>query len=283
VQDRILFYTQTHAWSWNKTYLPYSDEYIKSHYAQIDVVTKKHFTTRDLTASMQRASSGQLYEWKGIRPASSRCWAYTKEKMEEFEAEGSLIYSPSGMPRLRLYLDEMPGVSCDDIWTDIPPINSQSNERLGYPTQKPIALLDRIIQASSNKGDVIFDPFCGCGTTIYSALKNGRQWIGCDVAILPIHLIQHELTERYRLVEGIHFVIDGIPVSVEQARELFRHDPFQFQHWLVERSGGFPMQKKVADRGIDGRIYFETKKGLKDMVLSVKGGAIHPTDINQWC
>lgn len=279
VQDRILFYTQTSIWTWNKPYIPYSDDYTQSHYGQIDVTTKRRFTTRDLTASMQRASSGQLYEWQGIRTTPSRCWAYTKEKMEEFETEGRLVYSSSGMPRLKLYLDEMPGVPCDDIWTDIPPINSQSKDRLGYPTQKPIALLERIIQASSNKDSVVFDPFCGCGTTIYAALKHERQWIGCDIAILPIHLIQHELTEHYRLVEGTHFLIDGIPVSVEQAQTLFQHDPFQFQHWLVERIGGFPMQKKVADRGIDGRIYFDTKSGLKDMVLSVKGGTIHPTDI----
>jgi hypothetical protein len=151
---------------------------------------------------------------------------------------------------------------------------------LGYPTQKPIALLDRIIQSSTNKGEVVFDPFCGCGTTIYSAVKNDRIWLGCDIAILSIKLVREILAgEQYRLVEGTHFDVTGIPVSVEQAQELFKEVPFQFQHWLVERIGGFPMQKKVADKGIDGRMYFDTSDGLRSMVLSVKGGKIRPTDL----
>jgi len=152
----------------------------------------------------------------------------------------------------------------------VKPIHNISTERLGYPTQKPIALLDRIIQASTNKGDVIFDPFCGCGTTICSAVKNDRNWIGCDVAILAIKLIREILTgDDFRLVEGVHFDVRGIPVSAEQAEELFK---------LVERIGGFPT-KKIGDKGIDGRMYFETKEGLKCMVLSVKGGGIRPTDL----
>jgi hypothetical protein len=166
-----------------------------------------------------------------------------------------------------------------DVITDISPINSQAQERLGYPTQKPIALLDRIIQVSTNKGNVVFDPFCGCGTTIYSAEKNARKWIGCDVAILSIKLVRETLIgEKYRLVEGHDFDVDGIPVSVEQAEELFKRDPFQFEHWIVERVGGFPT-KKTGDKGVDGRMYFETKEGLKCMVLSVKGGSIRPTDL----
>jgi len=182
-----------------------------------------------------------------------------------------------GIPEFKLYLPK--GQAIQDMVLDIPPINSQAKERLGYPTQKPIALLDRIISASSNKGEVIFDPFCGCGTTIYSVVKNDRKWVGCDIAILSIRLVRDILTERYRLAEGTHFDVDGVPVSVEQAEELFRRNPFQFQHWAVERCGGFPMQKKGADRGIDGRLYFETQHGLKAMVLSVKGGNVRPTDI----
>jgi hypothetical protein len=173
----------------------------------------------------------------------------------------------------------MKGVPLQHIWTDIPPVNPQASERLGYPTQKPIALLKRIILCSSNKGDVVFDPFCGCGTTIYAAHETERKWIGCDIAILSIKLIREVLSERYRLVEGTNFEVDGIPVSVEQAEELFKRDPFQFQHWVVERVGGFPMQKKVADRGIDGRMYFEADKELSEMVMSVKGGKVRPTDV----
>jgi hypothetical protein len=108
---------------------------------------------------------------------------------------------------------------------------------------------------------------------------NERDWIGCDIAILSVKLIQDILTSRYRLVEGLHFEVDGIPVSVEQAEDLFHRDPFQFQHWAVERVGGFPTQKKVADKGVDGRIYFETREAMRSMVMSVKGGKIRPTDI----
>ena len=165
------------------------------------------------------------------------------------------------------------GAIQNDWWSDVTPLLSPtSKERLGYPTQKPITLLNRIILASSNPGDTVFDPFCGCGTTIYSAEKNNRKWIGCDIAILAIKLIRHKLEEKYNLVEGTHFVVDGIPVSIEQAEDLFKRDPFQFQHWFIELVGGFPIQKKVADKGIDGKLYFETGNGLKEMVLSVKGG-----------
>jgi hypothetical protein len=154
-----------------------------------------------------------------------------------------------------------------------------AKERLGYPTQKPLVLLERIIKASSNKGDIIFDPFCGCGTSVYAAHLNNRKWIGCDIAILAIQLVQDVLKGRYNLSEGSDYTVDGIPVTVEQAIMLFEQDPFQFQHWAIEYVGGFCTNKKTQDQGIDGRIYYETPHGLKDMVLSVKGGHIGPTDI----
>lgn len=199
-----------------------------------------------------------------------------------YTPDAGLIHWPAkqgGMPQGKRLLEDAKGVPLQDVWTDIKPIHNIASERMGYPTQKPIALLDRIIQSSTNKGEVVFDPFCGCGTTIYSAVRNERKWIGCDIAILSIKLIREILTgEDYRLVEGVHFDVDGIPVSVEQGEELFKRDPFQFEHWLVERIGGFPT-KKTGDKGIDGRMYFETREGLKAMVLSVKGGVIRPTDV----
>jgi hypothetical protein len=181
---------------------------------------------------------------------------------------------------LKRYLDEQKGVPLQDVWNDIKPIHNMASDRLGYPTQKPLELLDRIICASTKVGDVVFDPFCGCGTTIYSAVKNDRKWIGCDIAILSIKLVKEILTEKYRQVEGKNFDVDGIPTSVEGAVELFSKDPSTFQNWFVERVGGFPMQKKSSDRGIDGRIYFETQAGLREMVIQVKGGrTIRPTDV----
>ena len=141
-----------------------------------------------------------------------------------------------------------------------------------------MALLDRIIRSSSNEGDVVFDPFCGCGTTVYAAEQAKRRWIGCDIAVLAVRLIEGQLLERYGLVEGEHYEEHGIPNSVESAKALFSHDPFQFEHWAVEYVGGFPT-KKTSDKGGDGRIYFETRNNLGVMVLSVKGGTIRPTDI----
>jgi len=183
-----------------------------------------------------------------------------------------------GMPRGKRFLEDAPGTPLQDVWTDIKPIHNISRDRLGYPTQKPMALLERIILSSTNKGDVVFDPFCGCGTTIYAAQGLGRRWIGCDIAILAIRLIEQQLSERYQLTEDIDYVVDGIPNSVESAKELWDHDKFQFERWAVERVGGFPT-KKTGDKGIDGRIYCEAHRGLRVMVLSVKGGNIRPTDV----
>jgi len=163
------------------------------------------------------------------------------------------------------------GVRENDVW-QIPILNSQSKERLGYPTQKPIALLDRIIKASCPPDGVVFDPFCGCGTTLYSAINNQRKWIGCDIAILPIRLIKHQLIEKYRLVERENFIIDGIPVSFEQAEVLMKSSPHQFQHWAIEQVNGLPTKKKSGDRGIDGKLFIDTKDTLKEMIISVKGG-----------
>jgi site-specific DNA-methyltransferase (adenine-specific) len=272
VQDRILFYSVTDDWVWNQIYLPYSTEYVRSHYGQIDPANGLQFTTRDLTASMQRASSGQLYEWKGFRPPPSRCWAYAKENMEEFESKGLLVYSERGMPRLKLYLNRMPGTPCDDLWSDIPPINSQAQERLGYPTQKPLALLERIITASSNEGDIILDPFCGCGTTIHAAQKLKREWIGIDITHLAISLIEKRLKDAF---PGIAFEVHGTPKDLEGARDLALRDKYQFQWWAVSLVNAVPFagKKKGADSGIDGLIYFKPEgKTTEKAIVSVKGG-----------
>jgi DNA methylase len=168
-----------------------------------------------------------------------------------------------------------------DVWTDIPPINSRAHERLGYPTQKPIALLQRIIRISSNEGDVVFDPFSGCGTAICAAHLANRKWIGCDIAILSVQIVREVLLRRYGLQEGQDYEVSGVPLSVEGAHELFTRDPHQFQHWAVELAGGFCSARQSGDRGIDGRIYFETAAGLRSMVISVKGGRLSPAYIRE--
>ncbi len=296
VHDVILHYTMSDSYTWNKVYQPYEAGYIESKYRHKDA--RGVFQDVSLTGpGMSKGDSGQ--PWRGFNPTDKgRHWAIpreigsnipnfasltTQEKLDALDA-ARLIYWPkkggvASFPRVKQYPGK--GNPIQDVITDIGAINSQAGERLGYPTQKPGALLDRIIQASSNPGDVVFDPFCGCGTTIYSAVRNGREWKGCDIAILSVKLVRETLaSDKYRLVEGHDFVVDGIPTSVEGAQELFRKDPSTFQKWFAERVGGFPMTRMSGDRGIDGRIYFETTDGLREMVLQVKGGKhVRPTDI----
>ncbi len=219
------------------------------------------------------------YEYKGYDPPA-KGWRVSRKVMETLDAEGRLAFPkhPDGRIARKHYLREQKGAKIGDVWTDIAPLQASSPERLGYPTQKPKALLDRVIRASSKEGDVVFDPFCGCGTTIYAAEESGRKWIGCDIAILAVRLVEHQLSERYGLVEGVNYEEHGIPNSVDSAKALWDHDPFQFEHWATEYVGGFPT-KKTGDKGIDGRIYFEMKKDLGVMVLSVKGGNVRPTDV----
>ena len=280
IADIILYYVRPGKVTWNSIYQPYGPAQLKR-FRHPDKGGRR-YKLENLTAPRPDSESGK-FNWRGTTPGPSRGWGYNLEQLEEWWDTGRIHTKKDGTPRmdgLKVYLDESEGKPLQNIWTDIPRIPNTSSERLGYPTQKPMKLLDRIILASSNPGDVVFDPFCGCGTTIYSADKNNREWIGCDIAILAIRLVRDILKKRHKLTEGRDFEIDGIPVSVEQALHLFKRDPFQFQHWVVERAGGFPMQKKVADRGIDGRLYFEVdKKDYRSMVLSVKGGNIRPTDI----
>lgn len=281
IHDVILFYSMSdQSFVWNPQYQPYEESYLDMFFDQTDDAGRR-WKRSDLTgAGTRNGETGKL--WRGIDiTAKGRHWAYPPSELDRLDKQGRVHWPKKvgGMPRLKQYPEDLKGVPLQDVWTDIKPLHNRAEERLGYPTQKPVTLLRRIISSSTNKGDVVFDPFCGCGTTIYAAQELERKWIGCDIAILSIKLIREILTgEKYRLVEGKSFKVDGIPVSAEQAEELFKRDPFQFEHWLVERVGGFPT-KKTGDKGIDGRMYFETKAGLKAMVLSVKGGNIRPTDV----
>ncbi len=278
VKDSLLFYSRSQEWTWNQPYIAYSPEYVESHYGQTEAGTGRRFTTRDLTASVQRASKGQLYEWRGFRPPETRVWAYTKDKMEEFDHDGRLVHSPRGMPRLKLYLDEMPGTPCDDVWVDIPPINSQAEERLGYPTQKPEALLERVIRASSDEGDTVLDPFCGCGTAVAVAQQMRRRWIGIDITHLAVGLIKHRLRHAARLEPGTGYRVVGEPTDLAGAATLGAEDPYQFQWWALGQVGARPVeQRQGADRGVDGRLYFHddaTGGSTKQIILSVKAGHV---------
>ena len=173
---------------------------------------------------------------------------------------------------LKRYLEESPGISALDVITDVPPLNNVARERLGYPTQKPLALLERLIAASSNEGDVVLDPFCGCGTAVHAAQKLGRQWIGIDITHLAISLIERRLKDAF---PGIEFEVHGTPQDYEGARDLALRDKYQFQWWALSLIDAQPYagKKKGADSGIDGVIYFKSDaRTTERIIVSVKGG-----------
>jgi DNA modification methylase len=193
VHDVILFYSKNPESKWNEITLPQSEENAKGHDLMHD--EKGLYRVSDLSGAGQ--GPARSFGGKVFQPPAGRHWQFDQAGMDELWADGRIIFSKNGNPRLKTYLKDLPGVSVRDIWTDIEPVNSGAAERLGYPTQKPVALLERIIQASSNPGDVVLDPFCGCGTTIDAAEKLGRDWIGIDVTQLAISLIKNRLQDTY--------------------------------------------------------------------------------------
>ncbi len=225
-----------------------------------------------LPAPGQGSRGHPQYEFLGV----TRFWRYNETKMRQLHHEGRIEFRPQGdVPRLKVYLDDAPGVAIGDVWTDVRGMFNFGNEMLGYPTQKPEALLERIVAASSNEGDVVLDPFCGCGTTISAAQKLNRQWIGIDITHLAITLIRSRLTDTF--VGKAEYEVIGEPVSVPDATALAAADPYQFQWWALGLVGARPVeQKKGADRGIDGRIYFHVGDGKsRQVILSVKAGKLH--------
>jgi site-specific DNA-methyltransferase (adenine-specific) len=270
VTDNILYFTKSEKPQWNQLFIPYSEKHIQSKFTFKDP-DGRLFTTSDLRNPGVRPNL--MYEYKGYKPHQNG-WAVSREKMEQYDREGRLWLPPtkSGRIRLKRYLDEQPGQRIQNLWDDIPPINSQAQERLGYPTQKPLSLLERIINASSNQGDLVLDPFCGCGTTIHAAQKLERNWIGIDITHLAISLIEKRLKDAF---PGIKYEVHGTPTDVDGARALAQQDKYQFQWWAVSLVDAVPYggKKKGADSGIDGYIYFKPDgKTTEKAVVSVKGG-----------
>jgi hypothetical protein len=208
----------------------------------------------------------------------SRHWRYTKEKMGKLIAEGRVVQSkPGAVPAYKRYLDEMPGVQIQDIWTDIGPIGAHAQERLGYPTQKPETLLERIICSSSSEGDLVLDPFCGCGTTVQVAQRLNRRWIGIDITHLAIGLIKKRLSDSFGPEIKSTYDVIGEPTDLAGAGQLAAENKYQFQWWALGLVGARPNeQKKGADRGIDGRLYFHDDKSgdSKQIIFSVKAGGV---------
>lgn len=278
VHDVLLFFSKGVKYGWSQQFAPYSQEYLEMFFDQIDESGRRYFR-RYLTASMSRASKGQLYTWHGITPPPSRCWSMAKEKMDELEAAGRIHWpkKQGGMPQLKLYPEDQPGVPLSDIWADLKTMHNLSTERLGYPTQKPEALLERIVRASSNESDVVLDPFCGCGTTVQVAQRLDRRWIGIDITHLAIGLIKKRLSDAFGAEIKSTYDVIGEPTDYEGAAALAAEDKYQFQWWALGQVGARPVdQKKGADRGIDGRLYFhddQTGKS-KQIIFSVKAGNV---------
>ncbi|MCL4343905.1 MAG: restriction endonuclease [Nitrososphaerota archaeon] len=274
VHDIILFYSKGDNWTWNNQFQQYDQKYLSSHYNLKD----KNGKYLQLTALIA-PGKGYVYEWKGV----TKNWRLPKESMEKLESEGRLYYTKNGTARYIRYLDEMPGTPLQDVWTDIPPINSQAKERLGYPTQKPLELLERIIKASSNEGDVVLDPFCGCGTALDAAEKLHRHWIGIDITHLAINVIRKRLKDRY---PNVNFVTIGEPTDLAGARELAQNDRYQFQWWALALVDAVPFneKKKGADTGIDGVIYNPARGIGKDYygVVQVKSGHVNSAQIRDF-
>jgi DNA modification methylase len=250
IHDVILLYTSGPKATFHTKYMPYDQEYIETHYRYVEEGTGRRYRKGDLTAN--KPGGDTEYEWKGVRPYTGRYWAYSKEKMEEFERQGRLVYTRTGMPEYKRYLDEMPGRPLQDVWDDIPPLNSQAAERLGYPTQKPLALLERIIGVSSNPGEVVLDAFCGCGTALVAAERLDRRWIGIDVSPTACRVMAQRLRDVCKLREGKGFFLRDLPRSEKHLREM---PHFEFENWAVIALGGIPNRAQVGDMGIDGRIF----------------------------
>jgi DNA modification methylase len=264
VHETIFFYTKSDAFTFNIQYAAYDQQYIDTYYRHQDPDGRR-FMSGDLVG---HKGVNPEYEWKGI----TRPWRYPKHRLEELYAAGKLFLTKNNFPRYKRYLDEMPGMPAQSVWTDIFPIVSWSQEGLGYQTQKPETLLERIIKASSNEGDVVLDPFCGCGTAVVVAQKLNRRWIGIDITHLAIGLIKWRLKN---LSPFPAFKVVGEPKDLTGATELANQNKYQFQWWAVSLVGGQPYgeKKKGADTGIDGYLYFmDEKNKIKKAIISVKAG-----------
>ncbi len=303
IHDVLLFYSKSENYTWNRVYEALDPNYIEKCYRFQDERGRYHLVT--LTgAGTTKGDSGM--PWKGVDPTQvGRHWAVpqplveqvvgreraqqmsVQEKLDALEAAGYIVWPKKGrVPRYKRYLEMSAGNPIQDVITDIQPIGAHARERLGYPTQKPLALLERIIQASSNEGDTVLDPFCGCGTAIVAAHKLKRQWIGIDITHLAIALIKYRLSDMFDLKEGKDYRVIGEPTTVADARALALQDRDEFQKWaigLIPRA--FPyQQKKGADTGIDGMLYFtdNPREHPKKVVIQVKSGRVGVKDIRDF-
>jgi DNA modification methylase len=283
VTDTILFYTKGKSNTWNQQYIPYDEEYINRDYRRVGEDGRR-YRIDNLQGPGGAAKGNPFYEVMGV----SRYWRYSKEKMQELIEKGRIIQTrPGAVPQYKRYLDEMPGMPVQNFWDDIPVINNRSKEKLGYPTQKPEALLERILNASSKEGDLILDAYCGCGTSTSVAQRLKRQWIGIDITYQSISLVLRRLEKTFGKKALDHITLNGIPRDMDSAVALAhkKDDRLrkEFEKWAVltyTNNRAIINDKKGADRGIDGTAYFMTSKtDNAKIVFQVKSGGIKRSDV----
>ena len=277
VADILLFYTKTDRYSFDQQFTPYSREYMETFYRHIEPETGRRYSLVSLTGPGGAAKGNPQYEVMGV----TRYWRYSRERMQELVDKGLVVQpKPGAVPRHKYYLDEGRGVPIQSVWDDIGNLQAFARETLGYPTQKPLALLNRIIEASSNPGDVVLDPFCGCGTAIHSAQNLGRQWIGIDICVNACKIIEQRLRSHFDSIwTAVEFI--GIPRILDHAKTLADLDKFRFERWAASLVDGMEANKKQrGDGGIDGWGRLAVKKGqFIDIVSQVKGGHTGPGDV----
>lgn len=243
IHDTILFYTKSDDYTFNVKFNPLSASTSDKWYRHVEAETGRRYNMADLTAA--KPGGDTKYEWHGVKPPAGRYWAYSKEKMAELESKELIVYSKSRKPYMKRYLDESKGVPLQDWWDDISMLRGiQKGERLGYPTQKPEALLRRILEVSANPTDIVLDPFCGCGTAIAVAHQLGMRWVGIDVSPTACKLMAKRLRGLRAKVAEV-----GLPRTVAQLKEI---PPFEFQNWVNEKLYARPSPRKSGDMGIDG-------------------------------
>lgn len=278
VHDVLLFYSRSDSITFNKQHEPYTADYVAERFRFSDPDGRR-WAEQNLSSPNPRPNLTYPFTAKnGITYAPpTNGWKYTHDRMRALDDAGELHYPAKVGGRLRLknYLDDLPGVPAQDVWADLTSIGGSSAERLGYPTQKPEALLERIILASSNEGDVVLDPFCGCGTAVAVAQRLKRRWIGIDITHLAVTLMKHRLRDAFG--DAAKFRVVGEPTDLAGAATLAESDPYQFQWWALGLVGARPVEgKKGADKGIDGRLYFHDEAGgkTKQIIFSVKAGKL---------
>lgn len=277
VADIILFYAKSKNETFNPQYTAHDQSYLDKFYRHDDKDGRGLYQLADMASPNPRPN--MMYEWMGF-PHPEKGWRYQRDTIQGLHDEGRIWYPTnddgsydfSRRPRLKRYLNEQEGSIVTNVWDDINPLHSSDAERMGYPTQKPLSLLERIIEASSDKGNVVLDPFCGCGTAVHAAQTLEREWIGIDITHLAIALIEKRMHDAF---PNVTFNVHGTPQDLAGARNLAERDKYQFQWWACSLVNAQPFQgkKKGADGGIDGLIFFQDDaKGAKKIVVSVKGG-----------